>query len=91
MPVLTRTAVTPVWAGLILATAISWWLGHDQGLGADNLELATCLVMVVSFIKVRFVGLYFMELRHAPVWLRAAFEGWVVVVCAAVIGIYLVA
>ena len=88
MPALARNVVTPVWVGLMLATALSWWLGTDHGLG-DNRSLTTALILLVAFIKVRFVGSYFMELRHAPTLLKRAFDAWVVVVCAAVVGIYL--
>jgi hypothetical protein len=86
---LARTAVTPVWAGLMLATAWSWWLGTDHALGIDDREATTALIVLVAFIKVRFVGAYFMELRHAPPALRLAFDGWVLATCAAILVIYL--
>jgi hypothetical protein len=47
------------------------------------------IIFVVAFVKVRFVGLYFMELRQAPVILRSLFEGWCVVVCLLLAGLYL--
>jgi hypothetical protein len=47
--------------------------------------------MLVAFIKVRFVGLYFMELRDAPHVLRGLFEGYCLVVCAMILGFYLFA
>src|SRR5437764_113126 len=68
MTALARTVVTPVWLLLVVATVISWMLGANYGPG--NHEAATVTVMVVSFVKVGFVGLYFMELRHAPLALR---------------------
>ncbi len=55
----------------------------------DDATLAGSLILLVAFIKVRFVGLYFMELRHAPIPLRLVFEGWCLVVCSAVIGMFL--
>ena len=87
MTALARTVVTPVWLLLVVATVISWMLGANYGPG--NHEAATVTVMVVSFVKVRFVGLYFMELRHAPLPLRLGFEAYVLVVCGAVLGLYL--
>ena len=36
-----------------------------------------------------FVGAEFMELRHAPLALRVAFDAWVIVVAAALLGLYL--
>jgi heme/copper-type cytochrome/quinol oxidase subunit 4 len=87
---LVRTAVTPVWFFLVLATAVSWWLGADQGLGADAHEIATVLVICVAFIKVGFVGMYFMELRHAPRALRLIFQAWCTIVSVVLVLIYLV-
>lgn len=67
-----------VWALLVVATIVSGTVG---GHGV--------VVLVVAFVKVRLVGLYFMELRSAPVPLRLLFEGWVVVTCSVLIGLYL--
>ena len=68
-----------VWAVLVGATLASWLLGGGHG----------AVVMAVAFLKVRLVGLSFMELRTAPVPLRALFEGWVVVTGGVLIALYL--
>jgi cytochrome c oxidase subunit IV len=86
MTALARTAVTPVWFFLVAATVVSWLLGADYGPG--NHTAATVSVMAVAFIKVRFVGLYFMELRHAPLALRLAFEAWTLLFVILVIAMY---
>jgi caa(3)-type oxidase subunit IV len=83
---LLKSRISVVWLVLIAATLISWRVGTDHGLQA---HLATTIVLLVAFIKVRLVGLYFMELRGAPLPLRAIFEGYCVAVCAMVIVIYL--
>jgi hypothetical protein len=85
---LLKNRITAVWLGLIIATLISWRIGTDHGVHAS---LATAVVLVVAFVKVRFVGAYFMELRAAPAWLRAAFEAYCLVVCTALIVMYLAA
>jgi hypothetical protein len=46
---------------------------------------------MVAFVKARLIGLYFMDLRHAPTALRVLFEAWCVAVCGTVIGLYLFA
>jgi uncharacterized membrane protein len=76
-----------VWFVLIAATLLSWYLGSDHGV--HNHRLATVVIMLVAFIKVRFVGLYFMELRAAPTLLRAIFETHCAVVFAVVVIVYL--
>jgi hypothetical protein len=77
-----KNRLTAVWAFLVLATLISV---ESVGLGANSQPLATALITLIAFVKVRFIGLEFMELRHAPPWLRLAFEGWTLVVCVALV------
>lgn len=84
---LLRSPITAVWFFLIFATLVSWYLGTDHAI--DDADAAGAAVLVVAFVKVRFVGMYFMELRHAPIPLRAIYEGWCLVVCAVVIGMFL--
>jgi caa(3)-type oxidase subunit IV len=61
---LLRTPATGVWVVLIVATAATWTLGTNHGFG--NHTLASVAILLIAFIKVRLVGLYFMELRDAP-------------------------
>jgi hypothetical protein len=78
-----------VWALLTAATCLSWWLGaggHPAHVTETGVSVA---VLVVAFVKIRLVGLYFMELKDAPLALRAIFEGYVVVVGGLVLGMYL--
>ncbi|MVU80721.1 hypothetical protein GPX89_26145 [Nocardia sp. ET3-3] len=87
MTKLVRSALIPVWLVLVVATGISWYLGVDHGSGSP--VTASTVILVVAFAKVTLIGLYFMELRHAPALLRWIFLGWSGVACAAVVGIYL--
>lgn len=52
------------------------------GLGADGTitSLVAVTVLFIAAMKIRLVGLDFMELRHAPTFMRLGFEGY----CAAV-------
>ncbi|MFT4563674.1 MAG: hypothetical protein ACI9BW_003430 [Gammaproteobacteria bacterium] len=79
--------ITWVWLGLILATGLSWQFGHGFGFG-EQFHYATIAILIITFIKVRFVFLDFMELRTAPLALRLAFEAWAVIVCGALIFLY---
>ena len=51
------------WLVLIAATLVSWAVGADHGTGS----MAAVVVLAIAAIKVRLVGLDFMELRHAPI------------------------
>ena len=85
---LLKSSATLVWLLLIVATIVSWALGTHHGF-VDNDNVASVGILLVAFIKVRFIGLYFMELKDAPVVLRALIEAYCVVVCCITVGIYL--
>jgi Prokaryotic Cytochrome C oxidase subunit IV len=80
-----KTSAIRAWLVLMAATLVSWYLGDGHG----SPQLATVLVIAVAFIKVYLVGHSFMELRNAPIPLRAAFGGWAAVVCLALVALYL--
>src|SRR6516165_7952486 len=73
MTALLRTPATVVWVVLVIATIASWTLGTAHGM--HNHSLASVLILLIAFIKVRLVGLYFMELREAPTALRGVVRG----------------
>lgn len=70
---------------LVLATMSSWLLGESGTSTAIG-----CAVVVIALIKVRLVGLHFMELRNAPAALRGVFEVYVVVTGATLLALYLI-
>jgi Prokaryotic Cytochrome C oxidase subunit IV len=76
-PVSVRRAVA-VWVVLMVATALSWWLGVAHGAGG----LGGPLILTVTFGKIFLVGDHFMELRSAARALRLVFAGWCVVTWA---------
>jgi hypothetical protein len=84
---LIRSYITLVWFLLVAATALSWEMGY--GVGFDNVRHASVAIIVVAFIKVRFVILDFMEIRNAPLFMRLIGEVWVFVVCSTLILLYL--
>ena len=73
------------WLILVAATCASWALGADHGTGS----LVAVAVLAIAAVKVRLVGLDFMELRHAPIPLRVAFEVYCVALWALLSGLYL--
>lgn len=89
---LLRTRTTAVWLVLTLATLLSWSLGGHHTLGMSNSHaLAGISVLLIAFVKIRFVGLYFMDLRVAPIVLRTAFEIYCAVVFVALAAMFLIA
>jgi hypothetical protein len=79
-----------VWLVLCAITISTWWLapGHRGGTAVASVPI-TVAVVALGFIKGRLIIRTFMEVRTAPRWLRLATDGWLVVLWAAVLGIYL--
>jgi hypothetical protein len=90
MRALLRTPASVVWLVLVAATAFSWTLGTDRGLGVDGRRAAGVAILTVAFIKVRFIGLYFMELRAAPYLLRGIFDAYCAVVGSVVMALFVI-
>lgn len=76
-----------VWLVLIGATIFSWYVGH--GIPGLTPRWTGVVVVVTACVKMRFVALDFMELRHAPRWLRSTVEGWLVVLCVTLVALLL--
>jgi len=79
--------VTVIWLLLIGATLLSIEIVSGLIPGGSTRAM-TIAVLIVAFLKVRFVGLEFMELRYAPALARLVFEAWLVVLCVALIALY---
>lgn len=75
-----------VWGALVVFTVASFALGGEHLI--ENKTLAAAIVLGIGAIKVRLVGLHFMELRGAPVALRAAFEAYCAGLFVVLMGIY---
>jgi hypothetical protein len=82
---LLRARSTLVWMILVVATLASWALGSEHRIGSE----IGVVVLAIGLIKVRFVGLDFMELRNAPLALRAIFETYCVALWCILAGMYL--
>jgi hypothetical protein len=63
-----------VWVALIAATCVSWSLG--------------AAALAIAFVKVRYIGLEFMELRGSAPLLRGLFEVYVLLVGAALLALH---
>jgi heme/copper-type cytochrome/quinol oxidase subunit 4 len=86
-----KSNATPVWALLFSATCMSWALGsYDVVRSGFSLGLASIAVILIAMVKIRFVLIYFMELKRAPWIWRAIFEAWVSFVSIALVTTYLI-
>ena len=80
-----RARSTVVWLGLVMATLVSFTIGSDHGIGSG----VALWVLALALIKVRYVGLDFMELREAPLILRGIFETYCLALWLVLAGMYL--
>lgn len=84
-----RSRIIPIWVGLVLATGLSWVTAHGSGADFPHFPYAGIVIIVIAFLKIRFVAMEFIELRHAPKLARLAFDLWSFLVGAAIIAFYL--
>lgn len=83
------TRLTVVWAVLSVITVVSWsFAPTHSGTTARSVPI-TVAVLGMALIKARLIIQYFMEVRTAPRWLKAFTDVWLVVLWAAILGIYL--
>lgn len=73
-----RSRATLIWLMLVTATLISWSM--NEGLGFSNHRIASVAVILIAFFKIFFVMMDFMELRGAPLFMRAIAGTWITVV-----------
>ncbi|OBJ42505.1 hypothetical protein A5630_20900 [Mycolicibacterium mucogenicum] len=71
-----RSTEAVVWMSLIAVTIFSWALGVQHGSTVVGHNTASLMVIALAVLKLRFVGLYFMEIRRTPLALRASFEAY---------------
>lgn len=81
-----RGRITLVWLILVAATLLSYGIGH--GFGFRDHRYASVAIIIVAFIKVRFIILDFMEIRDAPNAMRMIAELWVGLAATALVSVY---
>jgi hypothetical protein len=79
-----RSRVHRSWLSLVLATGASFGLCAEGGIGLG----AAAAILGIAYAKGRLVILNFMELRHAPLWLRLVLEVWLLVVSIVLLSFY---
>jgi hypothetical protein len=77
MTSLIRNPLTIVWALLTTVTIVSSLIALEGG-GAHQINTTvTTAVLLIAAVKTQLVIRHFMEVRRAPVWLKATTSGWV--------------
>lgn len=84
-----RNQLTIVWVFLTAITLASWWISQGTGVAYHTNVAVTLGVLMIAVVKVHFVIRYFMEVRHAPRWLKRTTGGWLLLLFMLLCGIYL--
>ncbi|MGE2720581.1 cytochrome C oxidase subunit IV family protein [Mycolicibacterium celeriflavum] len=80
------------WAVLTLLTLVYIWMDEavDQNGTLKASTVVTVSAIAIALIKVRIIFREFMEVRHAPDWLRRLTDGWVVLVATCLLSSYFI-
>jgi Prokaryotic Cytochrome C oxidase subunit IV len=88
MTSLIRSPLTIVWALLTTITIVSSLIALDGGAAHQINTTVTTVVLLIAAVKAQLVIWHFMEVRRAPVWLKATTSGWVLGLFALLLGFY---
>jgi hypothetical protein len=81
-----------VWAVLAAMTLVYVWMDHtvDESGTLRASTVVTVTAILIALVKVRIIFREFMEVRHAPAWLRRLTDAWVLLLGAALLGSYFI-
>jgi hypothetical protein len=88
MTSLVRNPLAIVWALLTTVTVASSLVALDGGAAHQINTTVTTVVLLIAAAKAFLVIWHFMEVRRAPVWLKATTGGWVLGLFALLLGFY---
>lgn len=91
MTSLIRSPLTIVWALLATITIASSLVALDGGAAHQINTTVTTVVLLIAAVKAQLVIRHFMEVRHAPVWLKVTTSGWVLGLFTLLFGFYFAA
>jgi len=81
---LLRNPVHRSWFFLVLATVATFGLRAEGSVGPGT----SAVTLGIAYAKGRLVILNFMEVRHAPLWLRLILEVWLLAVSVTLLAIF---
>ncbi|MGE2728162.1 cytochrome C oxidase subunit IV family protein [Mycolicibacterium vaccae] len=83
-----RHPLTIVWAVLTAVTVASWLTARDTAAVHHVDTTVTLVVLLIAAVKTQLVIWHFMEVRHAPRWLKVTTNGWLVGLFSLLLGFY---
>lgn len=83
-----RHPLAIVGAFLVTITVVSWLISRDGGAAHQINAAVTVGVLLIAAVKAQLVIRYFMEVRHAPIWLKRTMNAWLVLLFTLLLGFY---
>lgn len=83
-----RNPLTIVWGLLTSVTIVSWLTARDGGAAHVLNATVTVVVLLIAAVKTYFVIWHFMEVRHAPRWLKAVTGSWALALFSLLLTLY---
>jgi hypothetical protein len=80
-----NSVATLAWLFLAGASLATWLLLEDR---AFSPQWTVSLVLAIAVLKVRVIVLHYMEIKHAPLGWRIAFELWPLIAAGLILGIW---
>ena len=90
MTALIRNPLTIVWALLTTVTIVSSLIALGGGAAHQINTTVTTAVLLIAAVKAQLVISHFMEVRRAPIWLKATTSGWVLGLFTLLLSFYFV-
>lgn len=89
MAALSRTRLSFAWLALSAITVLSYWIGtrYDHGFAKPD-AVAFLGVIAIAAIKVRVIFREFVDVKHAPAWLKLLTDAWLSLTIGALIAVY---
>lgn len=82
--------ITLVWLALSVMSIASWLLGSARGRSEFSPStVVTIGILAAAAIKSRLIVQHFMEVRASPRWLRGVTDGWLALLVASILALYL--
>ena len=81
--------IMKVWLAIFAVSSVSWLLSNfSMELGSFSDKHLSQLLVVLGFLKIWMIVHHFMEIKHAPRYLKIFCEGWVALSCISILSIF---
>ena len=85
--VLSKQTIHVILAVVLILSIITWMISNVSLAGGGGTEVMRHTIMLLAYAKASLIIWHYMEIRWAPVWLKAVCVAWVVISLLLITGI----